>query len=656
MGKINQIEPFIYNRISAGEVIERPLSVVKECIENSIDGGATTISIYVSNDAKNIRIVDDGVGMSRDDAKLAFMPHCTSKLKNVEDLDCIQTLGFRGEALASIASIAMVSMDTCDEETGETTRIELRDGKIINVADSSIDYGTDINIENIFYNTPVRAKFLKSTKSEEGEITGVISKFILANPHITFNYYLNGTSKFKFNGEGLEKAVYTVYGKDAVSKSMYIQQSRNGILVSGYIGKIDFTKPNRTYQTVILNGRSVVNDTMGMAVYKAYQPYLMKRCYPFYVLHIDIPAETVDVNAHPTKNDVRFSDEREVFRNIYSIISSALSGDAACFPKTKPVSDFIEPETAQIPLVFNDKFEPMEKEKEEILSKLDVSSISTFDSTRIDSVNTFNGDTLLPQKEQGQDIFDKNTYAMPITLFQEKSKYKDQSIVNADGTYTMPIMKKAPEGQPNGFYLNDAEECNLYIPKYDDARVIGVFNKTYIIAEADNKLFMLDQHACHERVLYDEYTLSYHKQKILIQDLLVPYVLEVNSVEDEFIRKHISNLFVLGFKMETFGQNTYRVTSVPANLVNINFDNFFRDLFSDVNRMLEITAVELVRDKLMQLSCKNAVKAGYVLNDYEIKCIFKMLERSNAVTCPHGRPLAVILTKTEIEKMFKRIV
>ncbi|MEG1805943.1 MAG: DNA mismatch repair endonuclease MutL, partial [Clostridia bacterium] len=327
MSKINIIEPSVYNRISAGEVIERPVSVVKECVENSLDGGASEISIYVSNDAKNIRIVDNGNGMSKDDAKLAFLPHCTSKLKTAEDLNEIMTLGFRGEALASIASIAMVTMNTFDIETEEATKIEIRGGDIVAIEESPITGGTDIFVENLFYNTPVREKFLKSPRSEESEISNLVTRMILSNPHTAFNYYLNNEQKLKFNGDGIEKAIYMIYGKSALDNSIRVVGDKNDVIINGYIGKPDYTKGNRTYQTLILNGRYVINETISMAIYKAYQPFLMKRCYPFYVLNVEIPLDKVDVNVHPTKRDVRFSDSQAIFKALYGVVSSALSGE-----------------------------------------------------------------------------------------------------------------------------------------------------------------------------------------------------------------------------------------------------------------------------------------------------------------------------------------
>lgn len=627
MSRINIIDSSIYNRISAGEVIERPKSVVKECIENSLDGGAKNITVTVSNNAKNIRIQDDGIGMSRSDAKIAFLPHTTSKIAKVEDLDVIDTLGFRGEALASIASVAMVEMNTFDKETGEATKIEINGGVIENVTDSAITCGTDIKVENLFYNTPVREKFLKSPKSEESEIIDLMSRFILAYPDIRFKFILNGSEKYNFDGDGFEKAFYCVYGKDMLKNTIYVDGERNGITVKGYVSNTTVSKPNRTYQTAILNGRRIVNETISMAIQRAYMPYLMKRCYPYYALHITIDGDKVDVNVHPTKFDVRFSDKDSVFSAVYHIVSDAVKEDThrrhdEYFNKVFTADEILKNSEDILPDARNAKFDP---------------------------------NTVIPVviKEKYKDAsVDPIVYNEPIKTPKIKSYY-DETPPTPD---SIGIFKRPRERSNNGVYLYDKNliEDESIVP--ENVRVIGVYNKTYILAECGDTLYMIDQHAAHERILYDKYTYSYYSQKIMIQDLLVPYVLNVNAQEDEFIRKNITNLFVVGFGIEPFGDRSYRITSVPLDLMGIDLDKFFNDLFTDLDKMMNIKAVEIIREKLMQKACKNAVKAGQTLSDLEIKEIFLQLRKTKTLTCPHGRPIAVIFTKTDVEKLFKRIV
>lgn len=628
MNKINIIDSSIYNRISAGEVIERPKSVVKECVENSLDGGAQHILVTVSNNAKNLRIQDDGCGMSREDAKIAFLPHTTSKISKVEDLEVIETLGFRGEALASIAAVSMVELNTYDKETEIATRVDIKGGVIERVTDSIISFGTDIKVENLFYNTPVREKFLKSPKSEESEIVDLMARFILSYPDVHFRLILNDEFKYKFDGGGLEKAVYCVYGKELLENSLYIEGERNGISVKGYVSNTSYTKPNRTYQTAVLNGRRVVNETISLAIQRAYQPYMMRRCFPFYALHITIDPEKVDVNVHPTKYDVRFSDKDSVFSALYHIVGDAINAD------TRKRHDEY----------FNKTFTPEEILKNTAANEPDCKGLN-FDAKT--PINYAVKDEL---KESAVDpkIYDETLYKKPkITGYYDETPPGDNSI----GIYKRPKEKGA-----NGVYLFDKNivEDESILP--DSVNVIGVFNSTYIMAECNGVLYIIDQHAAHERILYDKYTYSYYNQKIMIQDLLVPYVLNLNAPEDEFMRQNITNLFVLGFAIEPFGDRTYRITSVPAALLGINLDDFFADIFSDLNKLTTLKGVEIIREKLMQKACKNAVKAGQRLSDAEIKEIFIRLKKTKALTCPHGRPIVVTFTKSEIEKMFKRIV
>ena len=692
MGKINQIEPSVYNRISAGEVIERPFSVVKECVENSLDGGATEIKIYVTNGGKNLRIVDNGEGMSRDDAKLAFMPHCTSKLRVAEDLETIETLGFRGEALASIASISMITLTTTERDTEETTKVEIRGGELTYIGDGTCVNGTDIRVDNLFYNTPVREKFLKTARGEESEITNLIARLILTNPNVKFTYYLNNEQKLKCNGDGLEKAVYHVYGAKTSDCLIPICGTRNNIEVSGFIGKTDFTKSNRTYQTVNLNGRYVVNDTITMAIFKAYQPFLMKRSFPFYVLNINIPTTEVDINVHPTKHDVRFSDSQVVFKSIYGVVSSALSGEIESIAKEgflqyqeKKKEDSNYPFKPSVVELEKVEIAPVKTEEQLNQERIDLRNIIT--STQSKDFKKPIQFTPLSTPEKGFDdvvkvdnsfekvVERKNIVSSAFDFSSEKTERRQEIEIEKEyipiviekepvtimenkttgDEYTMSMFKKVSNSDHvNGFYLHDSDSVDEV--DYSNVRVIGVFNKTYIIVEWNNTLYLIDQHAGHERILFDKYTLQYYNQEIMVQDLLVPYLFDVNPIEEEFLKKNISNLFVIGFKIEHFGDRTYRITSVPAELVSINFIKFIEEIFSDISRIDGIDSIEMVREKIMQKACKNAVKAGDRLSDLEIKHIFKMLAKSNILTCPHGRPIIVKFSKNDIEKWFKRIV
>lgn len=330
MAKINILDSSVFNRIAAGEVVDRPYSVVKEFVENSIDAGATSISIEIERGGKDrICVSDNGSGIEREDFTSAFLPHATSKIARVEDLDVIMTLGFRGEALASIASVANVTVKSRAAGGDCAYQISCGGGKMGEILPCARDVGTEICAENLFFNTPVRAKFLKSDKGEEAEITNSVSRFILGNPEISFRYFVDGKLCLQSFGGGLEEAVAAVYGASVLRECYEISAVKHGIAIHGYVGKPSFTKANRTYQSTFVNGRYVVNATIGSAISNAFASYLMKRQYPFYILFIDIPPEVVDVNVHPNKADVRFENNQVIYGNIYSIISSVLDGNAS---------------------------------------------------------------------------------------------------------------------------------------------------------------------------------------------------------------------------------------------------------------------------------------------------------------------------------------
>ena len=330
MAKINILDSGVYNRIAAGEVVDRPYSVVKEFVENSLDAGAKNITVTIERGGKDLICVsDDGSGIEKDDLRAAFMPHATSKIAKAEDLDNIHTLGFRGEALASIASVSNVTVRSRAAGAAEAYELTCSGGKLGEIHPCALGGGTEMTAESLFFNTPVRAKFLKTDKGEESEITNFVSRFILGNPQVAFRYFADGKLVLQSYGGGLEEAVAAVYGSAVIGGCYKIDATKHGVRIRGYLGKPSFTKANRTYQNTFVNGRYVVNNTIGSAVMNAYGSYLMKRQYPFYILFIDVPSEVVDVNVHPNKADVRFENNQIIYGSIYSVVSAVLDGNAS---------------------------------------------------------------------------------------------------------------------------------------------------------------------------------------------------------------------------------------------------------------------------------------------------------------------------------------
>ena len=341
MAKINLLSSKIYNRIAAGEVVERPASVVKELVENSLDAGATSISIEIENGGiSSIKITDNGCGIEKSELKKALMPHATSKISSLKDLDNISSLGFRGEALASIASVSKITIVSKIDETELGASIYSEGGTFSEPIDCGAIKGTEITVNNLFYNTPVREKFLKTARSEESEISSMVSKFILGNTSVAFKYTADGKIVYQSYGDGFESALICIYGPQILSDCFYIDTEKNGIKIKGYLGKHHFTKGNRTYQTVFLNGRYINNQTISSAVNNAYSSYLMKRQYPFYVLSLSVPTEIVDVNVHPNKLDVRFANNQIIYGSVYSVVSKVLDGTSEVLNivnQTKPI-------------------------------------------------------------------------------------------------------------------------------------------------------------------------------------------------------------------------------------------------------------------------------------------------------------------------------
>lgn len=351
MKRINVLDKSVYNRIAAGEVVERPFSVVKELVENSIDAGADEIAIYIEDGGKSlIKVSDNGSGIHKDDLKKVFLPHATSKIAEAKDLDKIITLGFRGEALASISAISKTTVSAKTEGSEFGYEITCDGGEIGEVEVSPVEKGTVVTVRDLFFNTPARAKFLKPNKNEEADITNILTRLMLANPQISFKYVADGKTVLHTFGGGLDEAIIEIYGYETIADCIKIETEKNGIFISGYIGHYYFTKPNRTYQTTILNGRYVVNNTISSAIHNAYSNYLMKRKYPFYVLNIEMLPETVDVNVHPNKTDVRFIDNQVVYGTLFSVISNVLDGAPQALDIVKSNS-YIQVEPSNKPIV-----------------------------------------------------------------------------------------------------------------------------------------------------------------------------------------------------------------------------------------------------------------------------------------------------------------
>ena len=677
--KINILPASVYNRIAAGEVVDRPYSVVKELIENAIDAGAKNIDVAIEKGGKeSIRVTDDGSGIERDDLQSAFLPHATSKIKNAEDLDTILTLGFRGEALASIASVAEVTILSKTED-GNAYRIQNIGGTLGEIIEAGGGKGTQVQVNHLFFNTPARQKFLKSDKGEEADVTNLISRLVLGHPEIAFTYYADGKKVCQSFGGGLEEAMAAVYDARTIKECISVKAEKHGIRIGGYIGNQNYFKANRSYQSVFINGRYVVNNTIQMAIANAYSSYMMKRQYPFYVLFIDVPPEIVDVNVHPNKADVRFVNNQVIYGTVYSVISSILDGSAAALdyvaePTVKstyrqttldavPSAEAKKPEAAlKVEPAYRSTFTVEEARKELELAKPKVSVSLPFEEVREKNVLSVHSPRagFAPQVEKRRETeIDQNAFEAMGIGEKKSSEAGKSEYETADRNDSFAEKKEATDFfAENKKFLEELEAKKAKQAKIEVEECIyrGTLFQTYLIYERGDDAFLIDQHAAHERLIYNRLKEEMANRSVATQPMLLPYLLQTNVYESEFLLANLDHIRALGFDIDEFGTGTFKVSGVPVDLQSIRLDDFFQEILSDISGFKGIRLTDLLQDKLAMTACKAAVKGGMNLSEREVKELFRMMDGDMGLKCPHGRPVVVRLAKTEIEKMFKRIV
>ena len=624
MSTINLLSSKIYNRIAAGEVVERPYSVVKELVENSIDASAKNITIEIAGGGvSSIRVYDDGEGIAKKELKKALLPHATSKISNVDDLDKIMTLGFRGEALASIASVSKITIISKPKTQENGAKINAFGGEIGEIEDCASPNGTEITVRNLFYNTPAREKFLKTERGEESDITNLVSKFILGNPNLAIKYIANDKIIYQSYGENLSNAMTTIYPKNILDDCYFVEGKKNGISVSGYIGKQYFSKPNRTYQTIFLNGRYITNQTVSAAITNAYAPYLMKRQYPFYVLSLSMPVEIVDVNVHPNKTDVRFSDNRVIYSAVYSIISKVLDGakDAVSIIKEKTVIN-VESNDDYVRHNANSYTEiSTENSKNDYLNEK--YGLKFCDSEKSVALSIEYKDVEIKQENDAIDIFAENK------------------------AYLESLEKKA---------IKPESLSQTSIEIRSELKYIGQVLNTYLIFDDGSDIYFVDQHAAHERMLYDKFIDKINSSAIDVQPLLIPYVENVNSIEYDFLIKNEQIFNDMGIELSSFGENSIKISALPTCLAEMNIKLFLSEILNDINGLKSITLKDLLKEKLAQKACKSAIKSGDKITDAGVDEILNAIKKNIGLKCPHGRPVVAKITRTEIDKWFKRIV
>lgn len=678
---INILPPEVYNRIAAGEVVDRPYSVVKELVENAIDAGATEITVEAEGGGKKlIRVTDNGSGIKKDDLKAAFLPHATSKLKTADDLAAIFTLGFRGEAVASVASVSKTTI-LSRAKGEEAYSLTVEGGVFGEISPAGGAEGTVVTVENLFYNTPARLKFLKSDASEEGDITAIMARFLLSRPEISFTYLVNGKVRYRSFGDGLESALAVVYGAGTLQNCISIRAEKHGMRLWGYIGNRAYNKPNRSYQSLFLNGRYIVNQTVALAVTNAYGSYLMKRQYPFYVLFLEVPPEVVDVNVHPNKADVRFADNRIVYGTVYSVISAVLDGSSAALEYISPaisstvgknkgaVSPLPEaPERASAVQPAPSKPAPPEAPAFQAVpdSAAALSPAPAFKAPPAQSVLPAEASqTAKPAPRMTLEEAKKElAFEIPKLHGRERVRALEEEKPNTFEVRS-PLASSRPapqEEQEDAFeenkkYLLERDE-RAKQQKIDPATLIfrGVLFETYLIFERGDEAYFIDQHAAHERLIYEKLKNKCEARTPLSQPMLMPYILTVNAQEFSFLTSQFEALRALGFEIDEFGGTSVKVSAVPLDLFGMDIEAFFREVLSSMESLRAIRLSEIARDKLATMACKAAVKGGERLTEEEAKRLLSDMDGDMGLKCPHGRPAVVRMKKSDFEKLFKRIV
>lgn len=603
MKKINVLTNEMANKIAAGEVVERPASVIKELVENSVDAGATNIIVEIKNGGISyMRVTDNGCGISPEDIKTAFLPHATSKIFNEEDLYSIKTLGFRGEALASIAAVSNVEiMSKTEDENG--TYLEISGGKFVREETTGCPVGTTVVVKNLFFNTPARMKFLKRDSTEASYITDIVERLVMANPHISVRYIVDEKEKLFVSGDGeLKSCIYGIYGRDYAKGCLELSNKNPNIKISGYTGKRETARGNRAFQSVFVNGRYVKSRSITAAVESAYKNNIMTGKFPFFVVCINIPYEMVDINVHPTKQEVKFVNERQVCDEIYWAVKGALQRDA-----------------------------------DEIRDIIKTSNV-TFERPVMKDT---------PKPEQTFIHIERPVSNAQRPQFAEKPK----SVQPTQKRHLQPaVSNTVPQNTYGKFCL---EEPSLDIKcgeeKEINYKIAGQLFDTYVILELKNEIILMDQHAAHERMIYQKLIRMNEAKETVYQMLLSPVAVTLSPEEYDKVGDKKDILEKYGFVTEDFGSNTILVRQVPVSLSD-------DDIKSVILEIINNSSTDYMEENIHTIACKAAIKANKKLSDREIDELVKMfVEEGGVNTCPHGRPIMIKITKYELEKMFKRI-
>ena len=662
------------NKIAAGEVIERPSSVVKELVENAIDAGATAVTIEIKDGGISfIRITDNGSGISKDDIPMAFLRHSTSKIKSIEDLMNVSSLGFRGEALSSIAAVSQVELitKTSDDFTG--SRYVIEGGNEISLEEVGAPDGTTFIVRNLFYNTPVRRKFLKTAATEAGYVNALIEHLSLSHPDISFRFINNNQNKLHTSGNmNLKDIIYGVYGRDITSNLMEISGKTQDVEITGFIGKPVICRGNRGYENYYINGRYIKSSIITKAIEEAYKGYIMPHNYPFTAIHFKINPSIMDVNVHPTKMELRFSKNEFVYRFVLETVKECLANREL---------------TARVKLPDPVKQQQFTKSPENIKQ-----TEKSYVQENTDSITKSPENIKQTEKSYVQENTDSKPYQAPRIEPPRESFYNStessvkQKTVNENQTTGFiknitDYTKMPPTRLPEPFEIKRSDEMikedkKIYeaekkqeaeqLSMFDtplmsekakaDYRIIGQLFETYWLIEYEDKFYMMDQHAAHEKILYERFMNHLKVKDMDTQMIMPPVIIELNMQQEDAYKRNKQAFSRLGFEIEEFGGNAYKVNGLPAGLPNINLKQMLIDMIDGLTDD-NSTDLDIITERVATMSCKAAVKGNNKLSFEEAKeLIEELMQAENPYNCPHGRPTLIVMSKYEVERKFKRIL
>lgn len=646
MPEITLLSQETIDKIAAGEVVERPSSVVKELVENAIDAKATAVTVEIKEGGISfIRITDNGCGIERAQVPLAFLRHSTSKIKSVEDLMSITSLGFRGEALSSISAVSQVELitKTYGELTG--TRYVIEGSREKENEEIGAPEGTTFIVRNLFYNTPARRKFLKTAQTEGNYINDLMERLALSHPGVSFKFINNGQTKMHTSGNSREKdMIYHIYGRDITAGLLEIDHKNEYFHVKGFIGKPLISRGNRNFENYFINGRYIKSALLSKSIEEAYKGFLMQHQYPFCVLYFSMDTDLLDVNVHPTKMELRFSNNEAIYKTLFEIIRGALTH-----------KDFIPEVPVQEEKV--QKRENIKVPLPESFERRGVETVPQKEAAPPENLSVFN--SLLPKKETitteqstGR-VSETNTYTVSKSVPQPIPAGKTTASLPEETASVPPEPKVTYEQQEliavsKGFLTKDAKKKH---------KIIGQLFDTYWMVEYEDKLFIIDQHAAHEKVLYEKTMKKVREKTFSSQTLSPPIILTLSLEEIEMLEKYREQINAFGYEIEPFGGKEYAVTAIPADFTGIDTKAMFLEMLDDFANINGNDSPNAIMEKVASMSCKAAIKGNQHISRPEAeRLIDELLELENPYNCPHGRPTIISMTKYEIEKKFKRIV